>query len=253
MSSKLKCPRCKNKIDYDDVFCRVCGNSVKREMVNKDKVDEVVEPVEKEDKVEENILENSSNNSKKNKIVIIILLVIILMLALGLFYFLFIKKEKECDKCECTPEIKFVEKKPTIQYINFNGYRFSIPLDWSFEGNTSDYKFINNAENMYVSISSLDTITYDLFISSDYQKMYIEKLQSESDIFINHKEEKSVEELKYYIMDGTYDSYNYVIIVTENENGVFVINAQFENNSVYTNKKDEVINFAVSYVKNNKV
>ena len=55
MSSKLKCPRCKNKIDYDDVFCRVCGNSVKREMVNKDKVDEVVEPVEKEDKVEENI------------------------------------------------------------------------------------------------------------------------------------------------------------------------------------------------------
>ena len=54
-------------------------------------------------------------------------------------------------------------------------------------------------------------------------------------------------------MEGVNNSYEYMIIVTKKDNGIFLIESQFENNSIYNNKKQEVIDFALSYMKNNKI
>ena len=176
MSSSLKCPRCKNKINIDDTFCRKCGNPVKSDIVSKTKMGEISEIID-EEKIEkkeiknendELINKNENNSNRINKVLIIILLIVIMLLSSIVFYFLFIKKEKECKTCECNPEIKYVEKEPTIQYINYEGYRFSIPLDWSFEGKDSLYKFINKEENAY----NKKVLSYIFDIFEDAEKEF---------------------------------------------------------------------------------
>lgn len=267
--SKLKCPRCKSEVNEDDTFCMSCGNPIKKDVEKKIKEQEEAK-VEVKEEIKTEEIENvaipnptvvkeevtpKENKPKSNKAVVIIMLVIILGLLGGLSYFVFFKEEKECEVCKkCPkPEPEIIEKEPTVQYINFSGYRFEMPLDWNFEGDSEDYKFTNEKENIYVLISKLDDITYSTFISEEYQKIYVEKLQSDYDIFINNKEEKKKDNKNYYIMEGTFESYNYIIIVTENEDGIFLTEAQFESNSVYTNKKQEVIDFAISYNKNGKI
>jgi hypothetical protein len=271
---KLKCPRCKKEIKNDDTFCMSCGNPLgnKKNIVSVINDDiEKVETIEEQDEVKSILYQDNENETEEKKIninnktskdnkvsIIIILSVITLILLCLVLYFIFFEEEKKCDACNCPEpetkvEVQYVEKEPTVQYINFLGYRFSMPLDWNFEGEGQEYKFINGEENVYVVISSIDSIDYDTFVSADYQKVYLEELQTSSDISINRKEEKVKEEINYYIMEGLYDSYDYMIIVTKTDEGIFLTEAQFENNSVYTNKKQEVIDFALSYLKNNKI
>lgn len=263
---KLKCPRCKKEIKKDDTFCMSCGNPLgnKKDIVSviDDDIKRVETIEEQDDVISILYQEKNSEEKKKNKdnkiFIIIILSVVTIILLSVVLYFIFFKEEKKCEVCNCPKpetkvEIQYVEKEPTIQYINFLGYRFSMPLDWNFEGDGQEYKFINGEENVYVLISSVDSIDYDTFVSSDYQKVYLEELQTSYDISINRKEEKTKEEINYYLMEGLYDSYDYMIIVTKTDEGIFLTEAQFENNSVYTNKKQEVIDFALSYLKNNKI
>lgn len=248
---KLKCPRCKSPIKENDTFCMSCGAPV-REETKKENAKRNVEEERKENVII--VEEKLEAKQKKNIILPIILIVIILILLAVICYFLFFKEEKKCDECNCPkPEIKYIEKEPTIQYINFNGYRFSMPLDWMFEGDTSEYKFINKEENMYILISDLTEVNYETFISEEYQKVYLEKLQTDYDIAINKSIEKEKNDVEYYLMEGTYNSYDYIIIVTEKEDGIFLTEAQFENNSVYTSKKQEVIDFAISYSENDSL
>ena len=102
MSSSLKCPRCKNKINIDDTFCRKCGNPVKSDIVSKTKMGEISEIID-EEKIEkkeiknendELINKNENNYNRINKVLIIILLIVIMLLSSIVFYFLFIKKKK---------------------------------------------------------------------------------------------------------------------------------------------------------------
>ena len=247
---KLKCPRCKKEINKDDVFCKECGNPLGMEKkLDNQTVDHANEKEETNVGVTNNKLENNKTLIIKILSSIIIILIILLLCSILL------RKEKECICIKEDPEveIKYIEKEPTVQYINYLGYRFSIPLDWDFEGDGQEYKFINKEENIYISISNIDTIDYETFVSNDYQKVYLEELQTNNDISINRKEEISKEEIKYYLMEGVNNSYEYMIIVTKKDNGIFLIESQFENNSIYNNKKQEVIDFALSYMKNNKI
>lgn len=256
--SKLRCPRCKSEIKENDTFCMSCGSPIRDDIKVKLSKDEgkTSETLKKDDVIIDNSNNDNLNRNKKTNIILIfVLLFIIVVLAIFLCYFLFVKKDKECEVCLKCPEqeVKVIEKNPTVQYINFDGYRFSIPLDWNFEGDTSDYKFTNKNESIYVLISNLDTISYSTFVSSEYQKVYLERLQSDYDIFITNSNEKVKDKDKYYLMEGTYESYAYIIVVTENNNGIFLTEAQFKNNSVYNSKKREVIDFALSYMKNDKI
>ena len=266
--SNLKCPRCNAEIKETDVFCMSCGNPVKADVdaeLKKEEKNENVkdtnniqkEIVNKEEKgiFNENLSMEKNKKSKKGLVTIILLILIIILLAMTLVYLLIFKEEKKCEVCEkCPePEVEIVEKEPTYQYINFDGYRFKIPLDWNFEGDSSNYRFINEEENVYVLISNLDTVSYSTFVSEEYQNVYQEKLQTDFNISISNGEEKSLDNKYYYLIEGTYESYKYIVVVTENSNGIFLTEAQFENNSVYTNKKQEVIDFSLSYSKNNKL
>ena len=266
--SSLKCPRCNADIKETDVFCMSCGNPVKADITEELKKDKKKENYENTEnfqkeiiKKEEKKVSNESlpieknKKSKKGLIAIIVLILIIILLATFLVYLLVFKEEKKCEVCEkCPePEVEIIEKEPTYQYINFDGYRFKIPLDWNFEGNSSDYRFINEEENVYTLISNVDTVSYSTFVSEEYQKIYQETLQTSYSISINNSEEKTLDGKYYYLMEGIYESYKYIIIVTENSNGIFLTEAQFENNSVYTNKKQEVIDFALSYTQNSKL
>ena len=260
--SSLKCPRCKKEINENDIFCMSCGMPMKEEIKVKTKENE------KEGKIETETYEKTANQPSKDKnnipnistkktrflVPIVILSIISICLAAALIYFIFFKKE-DCPVCEeCKePEIQIIEKEPTFQYINFHGYRFSIPLDWNFEGDTEEYRFTNQDENIYVLISDLSTVSYSTFISDSYQKVYVDTLQTSYDISITTSEKKEKDNISYYIMEGSYNSYNYIIIATENDNGIFLTEAQFEDNSVFTTKKEEVIDFALSYAKNDKI
>lgn len=246
---KLKCPRCKKALKKEDTFCTSCGNP----MGTKKDVVSTIDDKNKTILQEETIGDNQTIDNKK--LIIKLLSSIIVILIIVLLCVIFLDEEKECICVEQDPnvEIKYIEKEPTIQYINYLGYRFSMPLDWNFEGDDQDYKFINGEETIYVSISNIDTVDYETFVSDDYQKIYLEELQTNYDISINRKEEKTQNEKNYYLMEGVNNSYEYMIIVTKNDNGIFLIETQFENNSIYNNKKQEVIDFALSYMKNNKI
>lgn len=235
---------------------------VKEEIIEEVK-EEIVEEV-KEEKDNKEIKEN-------NKPLIAVLVVIILILGSITCYLAFIKEEKECPKCpdqkecekcqkcevceECEEcEFEFVGSEQVYQYINFKGYHFAMPIDWTFMGDTDEYKFINEDEDIYVQISELE-IKYEDFIAEDFQKKYVETLQNDYDITINKRYEKKeeLEEISYYVLEGLYESYDYIIIVVEKEEEIFLIESQFKDSFTYSNKKQEVIDFALSKNKNSDV
>ena len=195
----------------------------------------------------------SIKTSEKDIGSIIFFGVVITVLLLFLVYFIFIKDNKKCEVCKHCPdideEIKVIEKEPTVQYINYKGYRFAMPLDWKFSDNSGEYKFTNESKNIYVTMKDLDDVTYESFIKEEYLKTYIEKLQTEEDLTIKKHEEKLDEGTYYYVLDGSKSSYPYTIIAVEKENGVILIETQYINNMSYNSKKEEVAKFATSYKK----
>ena len=233
---------------------------------------EVKEKIETKEEIlnAEEVVENTNNNKepKNNKVLIAILVVIILTLGSITFYLTFLKEEKECPKCpeqkecekcqkcevceECEEcELEFVGSEQVYQYINFKGYHFEMPIDWKFMGDTDEYKFINDDEDIYVLITENDT-KYEEFVAENFQKKYVETLQNEHDITINKRYEKvhETEGITYYILEGLYESYDYIIVVVEKEDGIFLIESQFKDSFTYSNKKQEVIDFAISKDKN---
>lgn len=195
----------------------------------------------------------SVKTSEKDIGSIIFFGIVIVVLLLFLVYFIFIKDNKKCEVCKHCPdideEVKIVEKEPTVQYINYKGYIFAMPLDWKFSDNSGEYRFTNESKNIYVTMKDLDDIPYESFIKETYLKNYIEKLQIEEDLTIKKHEEKLDEGTYYYILDGSKSSYPYTIIAVEKENGVILIETQYINNMSYNSKKEEIAKFATSYKK----
>ena len=119
---------------------------------------------------------------KDNRIVYCLCLVIIILISL-LIYFIFINTSK--TKCECDPIEKEVEVLPKHQLINFQGFKFQMPLDWSFVGKENSYEISNTDENLFIVLDSLDE-DYEVFKTDTYQKLFLEKIQTSSNTKIEH-------------------------------------------------------------------
>ncbi len=182
-----------------------------------------------------------------NKKIFIGLIIVIIILLSVVSYLLIFKKDKECPKCSAVT-IKEVEVDPKHQFINYQGFKFRMSLDWDFVISDKDYTISNKEENLVINLTSLD-IDYTTFISSLYQKEYLEKIQTSDNIIINKSSKENKDGVDYYIMEGTYNSYNYLIIAIGNDKKTILINTQFLNKVSYDKLKSSVVDFAISPLK----
>ena len=149
----------------------------------------------------------------------------------------------------CSPiSIKEVEVEPRHQFINFQGFKFRMPLDWDFVSNDNSYELSNKDETLFISLDSID-VSYDEFVSEVYQKTFLEELQTSDNIKIEKSSPKDKDKKEFYLMEGTNNSYNYMITVIGNDNKVVLIKTQFINNVAFDKLKDLVIDFTISALK----
>ena len=201
--------------------------------------------IEKEDVLETSVIVKEKNNNKTIYILSIVIGILCLFIV-----FMFFTNSSYCEKSNCRSELP-MEKQLNYQYINYNGNRFKMSLDWKFISDKNLYEISNKKETMYMTLSALD-VPYDIFKSSVYQKEYLQKLQTEKNITIDKTSSNESNGVKYYTMDGTYNSYNYYVVVIGDSDSVTIISAQFIDKLTYTNMKQQVIDFATSASKNNK-
>ena len=201
--------------------------------------------IEKEDILESSVIVKEKKDNKT----IYVLSAIIAVLCLFII-FMFFTNSSYCEKSKCRSELP-MEKQLNYQYINFNGNRFKMSLDWKFISDKNQYVISNKKETMYLELTTLD-VPYDIFKSSVYQKEYLQKLQTERNVTIDKTSSNESNGIKYYTMDGTYNNYNYYVVVIGDSNNVTIISAQFIDKLTYTNMKQQVIDFAISAIKNNK-
>jgi hypothetical protein len=179
-----------------------------------------------------------------NKRLIYVLCVFIVVLLGTSIYGLFIKKCEECPMCSAV-SIKEVEVPPTYQIANYQGAAFKMPLDWNFVNQKDKYAITNKDENIFINIETL-AVTYTEFTSEQYQKTYMEELQTTNNIKINKSSNIKEEEKNYYLMEGTYNSYDYMIVAVANNEETVLVKVQFYDNVSYDKLKDDVLNFAIS-------
>jgi len=147
-------------------------------------------------------------------------------------------------KCDAPIEKEvIIEKKPTYQLINYQGFRFKMPLDWNFVSLDNNYEISNTDENLFISLDYID-LDYNLFITDEYQKKFLEDIQTSS----NTKIENSKNNDNYYYYEGLNNEYNYSITAVGSDEKVILIKAQFINKLSYDKLKESVINFSVSYI-----
>lgn len=196
-----------------------------------------------EDRLVSTIIEKEKKNN--NRFVIIFLVVIIIILLISIFLILFLKpKKKECPICSSVT-IKEVEVEPKYQLINYNGFRFKMPLNWNFVSTDNKYEVTDIDSKLFISFNYYDT-DYSLFSSKEYQKMFLETLQTSGDIKIDNSEELEYNSLKYIVYYGTSNSYNYMLVAIGNEEKIILISSQFVDKLSYDNLKKSVIDFALS-------
>lgn len=193
----------------------------------------------KEDVIVSSVIEKEKKDHKN--LVIILLVLVILVLLLVLSYFVFFKEEKASGKCSDV-EIKEVEVEPKYQYINYQGFKLKMPLEWDFVSLDNVYEISDSDSKIHIELDYLEE-DYNKFIEKDYQKTYLEELQTSDDITINSSEEKD----NYYIFEGTKDSYDYILVAVGNENKTILVNAIFQDKVSYNNYSKDVIKFATSY------
>ena len=194
---------------------------------------------EKNDYVISSVIEKKEKNSG----LIFFLIVLIVILSILLCYFAFFKRNNVEVECSSV-SIKEVEVEPKHQYINYQGFKFKMPLDWDFVSKDNNYEISNKEENLFISLNSLP-ISYEEFLTSTYQNIFLEEIQTSGNIKI----ENSVNEKNYYLMEGTNNSYKYMIVVIGNENKVVLVNTQFVDMVSYDKMKKSIIDFSLSALK----
>ena len=190
-------------------------------------------------------------NNKKTIIFLVIVISLLLVLSFVLnIYLLFFRENKvkeidNCPKCEEQKEIIIKEK-----YINYNGYNFMIPNEWNFVSNDNEYKLSNNDNNLEIELL-LDETNYEDFKNEEILKPYLQDLQVKKNISKVSSKEMSENDKTYYFIEGKKDSYLYNRVMLPCDSGMIMIDVLYENQKAYNNLKNDVINFATSYVKNN--
>ena len=201
----------------------------------------------------EDILESSVITSqkinRKNNIIISLLLIIIIILCFVIVFVAFNKKCSNTVKCRSNAP---VDKNIQYQYINYNGYRFSMPLDWNFISDENTYEISDEKETIYITLSSID-VSYEEFIAEEYQKTFLEEFQTSNNITINKSYKGQSNKIDYYLLEGTLNSYNYCVVVIGDEEKVVLTSTQFVDKLTFTKMKQSVIDFAVSGKTNKKI
>lgn len=244
-----KCPKCKSKITIDDIFCKNCGAPIKID-IDKNKIDDNRKKNEDITILNDESKEISLNNTKNNKGFIILTLIIFLFAFLTIYLGYELHSSKEVE-CICEEKTKVVEKiiEPSYQLINYDGNIYKLSLDYSFYSSDNVYNFLNNDKTIYIKLSKITDVSFDTFITSDYQKEYVQNLQMNKNIIIRSSGLKTENDISYYILEGEYDSYSYMIIATKNKEEIILTEVQFESKVALNSKKNELIDFALSYIK----
>lgn len=175
---------------------------------------------------------------KDNKIVYVLILVVAILASFLVYFAFFNKCSDNCEKCEnSTIEI---EVEPNYQLVNYVGFKFKMPLDWDFVGDLS-YTISDKDESIFISF---DSINYDFesFTSDEIQKNFLESLQTSDNIKID----KSTKQDDYYLYEGTFNNYNFLIIAIGDSKKIVLVKTQFVDKVAYEKLKDNVIEFAKS-------
>lgn len=199
-------------------------------------------------KREENLSNTKVNLKDKKNIIITILLCIILVLILLLCYFVFSKKDNLNGELCSAATIKEVPIEPKYQYINYQGFKFKMPLEWSFVSNDNKYEISDNESKILITFNNID-LNFDEFKKEDYQKNYLEVLQTTDNIKINNSGIREKNDVNYYIFEGTKDSYDYTLIAIGNDSKTILIGTIFQDKVAYNNLLNSVLDFALSYIK----
>ena len=191
-------------------------------------------------KIKKELNLNESDNKRKKFLVIPFILIIVLLLILIII--LLINRKDNNLKCDAPIEKEIIkEKEPTYQLINYQGFKFKMPLDWSFVGHNNNYEISNDDESLYITLDYIEE-DYSIFITDEYQKRFLENIQTSS----NTRIELSKYNDKYYYYEGLNNEYNYLIIAIGNNEKVILIKAQFINKLSFDKLKQGVIDFSIS-------
>jgi uncharacterized protein YpmB len=199
---------------------------------------------------EDIIISSTIEKTKKsNNILIISLLCTIIILFVLLCYYMFFKKcDKESICSSFAVKTVEVEVDPKHQFINYQGFKFRMSLDWDFVSTDNKYEISNKDENLFISLESIN-VSYDDFKSSAFQKTFLETLQTSGNINIEKEKTAEKDKKEYYLLEGTNNNYNYMITVIGNDEKVILVKTQFKDKVSYDKLKNSVIKFTVSALK----
>ena len=204
----------------------------------------------KKNNKEDIIISSTIEKTKKNNNILIIslLLTIIILFVLLCYYMFFKDRDKESICSSFAVKTVEVEVEPKHQYINYQGFKFRMPLEWDFVSTDNKYEISNKDENLFISLESID-LSYDEFKSSSYQKQFLEELQTSGNINIDKEKATEKDKKEYYILEGTNNNYNYIITVVGNDEKVILVKTQFKDKVAYDKLKNSVISFTISALK----
>lgn len=201
----------------------------------------------KNDKNEDKLITTVIEKEKKNNKLVLILSLIIVILLIVLIY-LVIDKENMSKEKECSYNtIKEVEVDPKYQLINYNGFRFKMPLEWDFVSTDTKYEIADKEEKVFITFSSID-MDYESFRAVEFQRQFLELTQTAGDVKIDSSEEKEKDNKKYYLYIGTNNSYNYIMVAVGNNTKSILVKAQFIDKIAYNDLEDKIIDFALTAI-----
>ena len=199
----------------------------------------------KENKNQDILVSSVVEKEKKPNSKIIIILSVIILILVCVIIFLIKSNDTDDDSLQCSSvSIKEVEVDPKYQLINFNGLRFKMPLDWNFVSNDSKYEIADEEEKLFIIFDTYN-LGYEDFSTSEIQRFFLEQLQTSGDIKIDNSEEK---ENKYYLYEGSYNSYDYLIVAIGNKDKTVLVKTQFRDKISYSELKNKVIDFVLSAI-----
>ena len=179
----------------------------------------------------------TKGEEKDYKYVYVLILVIVILLSVLFYFLLFNKKKSNCDKCDAPIEEEY-------QLINYQGFIFEKPLNWNFLDENDNYIITDDQNRIYISLETTKD-SYESFIDDNYQASFIETIQTSDNIKID----KIKKEDNYYLYEGVFNNYNYLIVAVGNNSKVVLIKTQFVDQITYNKEKKNVIDFSLSCIK----
>ena len=156
-----------------------------------------------------------------------------------LLYAKYRKKEtKVCEVCE-------VCEKKIDNKVNIEGYIFDINNDWEITLDDNKLSFTNKDATMSVNMS-INEYSYDKFMEQDVLKKYIEDTQIKENCFFNINQEKEINGIKYYYLEGTKNGFIFTNYLIGKDEKTFNITASFEDEKTFNNNKDKIVDFLVN-------